>query len=109
MNAACVEPSGAGHTLVAERLEKSYRNRKVVDGVSIHIDQGEIVGPGGTDEAIALLRRHAARVAAFDSLVVPGNHWYMGAERQAAEGIAQWMATRCLAATVQEDANEDRH
>ena len=77
--------------------------------LAIYGHQGEIVGPGGTGEAIALLRRHAARAAAFDSLVVPGNHWYMGAERQAAEGIAQWMATRCMAATVQEDANEARH
>ena len=51
MNAACVEPSGAGHTLVAESLEKSYRNRKVVDGVSIHIDQGEIVGLLGPNGA----------------------------------------------------------
>lgn len=68
--------------------------------LAIYGHQGEIVGPGGVAEAIELLRRHARRAAAFDSLVVPGNHWYMGAERQVADGIAQWMATRCVATAV---------
>ena len=42
--ATAIAPVATGHTLEAEQLVKSYRNRKVVDGVSIHIDKGEIVG-----------------------------------------------------------------
>ncbi|MDD4059725.1 MAG: LPS export ABC transporter ATP-binding protein [Kiritimatiellae bacterium] len=53
MTAAATEiaPVATGHTLEAEQLVKSYRNRKVVDGVSIHIDKGEIVGLLGPNGA----------------------------------------------------------
>lgn len=68
--------------------------------LAIYGHQGEIVGPGGTEQALALLRQHAVRAPSFDSLLVPANHWYMGAERQAADGIAQWMATRCVSTEV---------
>lgn len=74
--------------------------RITVPVLAIYGQQGEIVGPGGTEQALALLRRHASRAASFDSLVVPANHWYMGAEQQAADGIAQWMAARCVATAV---------
>jgi len=67
--------------------------------LSIYGSQGEIVGPGGVPAAIQLLRTHAARAAAFDSLVVDGNHWYMGAEREVADGIVRWMKVRCMAET----------
>ncbi len=39
------------YTLESRNLEKSYRGRKVVDGVSIHIDRGEIVGLLGPNGA----------------------------------------------------------
>ena len=49
--ATAIAPVATGHTLEAEHLVKSYRNRKVVDGVSIHIDKGEIVGLLGPNGA----------------------------------------------------------
>ena len=49
--ATAIAPVATGHTLEAEQLVKSYRNRKVVDGVSIHIDTGEIVGLLGPNGA----------------------------------------------------------
>ena len=49
--ATAIAPAATGHTLEAEQLVKSYRNRKVVDGVSIHIDKGEIVGLLGPNGA----------------------------------------------------------
>ena len=49
--ATAIAPVSTGHTLEAEQLVKSYRNRKVVDGVSIHIDKGEIVGLLGPNGA----------------------------------------------------------
>ncbi|MGI5870178.1 MAG: LPS export ABC transporter ATP-binding protein [Kiritimatiellia bacterium] len=44
-------PIADRHTLVAENLVKSYRHRRVVDGVNIHIDKGEIVGLLGPNGA----------------------------------------------------------
>jgi len=38
-------------TLRTEELSKSYRGRKVVDGVSLHVDQGEVVGLLGPNGA----------------------------------------------------------
>ena len=49
--ATAIAPVSTGHTLEADQLVKSYRNRKVVDGVSIHIDKGEIVGLLGPNGA----------------------------------------------------------
>ncbi|HEX6852338.1 MAG TPA: LPS export ABC transporter ATP-binding protein [Candidatus Polarisedimenticolaceae bacterium] len=45
------EPSPAVAGLVAEDLAKSYRGRKVVDGVSVRIEPGEIVGLLGPNGA----------------------------------------------------------
>lgn len=41
----------ATYTLESRNLEKSYKKRKVVDGVSIHINRGEIVGLLGPNGA----------------------------------------------------------
>lgn len=38
-------------TLIAEDLRKSYSKRKVLDGVSMHIEQGEVVGLLGPNGA----------------------------------------------------------
>lgn len=84
-------------------------SRIKVPVLAVYGSQGEIVGPGGTDEAITLLRQHAGCAASFDSLLVPGNHWYMGGEQQAAEGIAQWISMRCVVTPVGENAHEAKH
>lgn len=39
------------HLLETKLLRKAYKNRKVVDGVSIHVDRGEIVGLLGPNGA----------------------------------------------------------
>lgn len=39
------------HLLETKLLRKTYKNRKVVDGVSIHVDRGEIVGLLGPNGA----------------------------------------------------------
>ena len=49
--ATAIAPVATGHTLEAEQLVKSYRKREGVDGVSIHIDKGEIVGLLGPNGA----------------------------------------------------------
>jgi lipopolysaccharide export system ATP-binding protein len=45
------EPSPPNEGLVAEDLAKSYRGRRVVDGVSVRIEPGEIVGLLGPNGA----------------------------------------------------------
>ena len=47
---AGITNSGA-YTLEARNLTKSYKGRKVVDDVDIHIDKGEIVGLLGPNGA----------------------------------------------------------
>jgi lipopolysaccharide export system ATP-binding protein len=51
--AATVEgtPGGNGKGLVAENLAKTYKSRTVVDGVTVHIRPGEIVGLLGPNGA----------------------------------------------------------
>ena len=44
-------PAGAGHTLEALELHKSYKGRTVVRGVTIHVDKGEVVGLLGPNGA----------------------------------------------------------
>ncbi len=39
------------HTLQTKELTKSYRGRKVVDRVSVHVQQGEVVGLLGPNGA----------------------------------------------------------
>jgi len=41
----------AGHLLSTEQLVKEYRQRRVVNGVSIHVDAGEVVGLLGPNGA----------------------------------------------------------
>jgi lipopolysaccharide export system ATP-binding protein len=43
--------AGAGPLLSASQLAKTYRHRRVVDGVSIHVNAGEIVGLLGPNGA----------------------------------------------------------
>jgi lipopolysaccharide export system ATP-binding protein len=59
------------HGIVAENLEKIYKKRKVVNGVSFHIKQGEIVGllgPNGAGKTttfymiVGLVKPHAGSV-----------------------------------------------
>ena len=40
-----------GHLLTTEKLVKEYRQRRVVNGVSIHVDAGEIIGLLGPNGA----------------------------------------------------------
>ena len=39
------------HTLATEEIGKSYRGRRVVNGVSLRVDQGEVVGLLGPNGA----------------------------------------------------------
>ena len=49
---AVAGPNGSGqHLLTTEKLAKSYRQRRVVNGVSIFVDPGEIVGLLGPNGA----------------------------------------------------------
>jgi lipopolysaccharide export system ATP-binding protein len=45
------DPASNGALLTAEALTKSYKHRRVVDGVSIHVHPGEIVGLLGPNGA----------------------------------------------------------
>jgi len=45
------DPPAATHLLRTENLVKAYRGRRVVNGVSIHVDAGEIVGLLGPNGA----------------------------------------------------------
>lgn len=65
--------------------------------LAVYAANGEIVGPEGVEAALATLRQQAHAEMDFESLVVPGNHWYMGAEALVAEAIAQWVKTHVLA------------
>jgi lipopolysaccharide export system ATP-binding protein len=49
--AAPAEGSEPGHLLVTDKLAKAYQQRRVVNGVSIHVDAGEIVGLLGPNGA----------------------------------------------------------
>lgn len=70
--------------------------------LAVYGQQGEIVGESGTASAFALLKRHAARAAAFESLTVAGNHWYMGAEAALAEALARWAKAHGMAPMAEE-------
>jgi lipopolysaccharide export system ATP-binding protein len=59
------------HTLVADEIGKSYRRRRVVNGVSLHVNQGEVVGllgPNGAGKTtsfyiiVGLIRSDTGRV-----------------------------------------------
>jgi len=39
------------HTLTADQISKAYRGRRVVDGLSLHVEQGEVVGLLGPNGA----------------------------------------------------------
>ena len=71
MSAAATLPGVEGRTLAAAGLEKSYRGRKVVDGVSFEVRQGEVVGllgPNGAGKStsfnmvVGMVRPDAGRV-----------------------------------------------
>ncbi|MGB3067520.1 MAG: alpha/beta fold hydrolase [Ottowia sp.] len=70
--------------------------------LAIYGQQGEIVGENGTASALALLKRHATRAASFESLIVAGNHWYMGAEAALAEALARWAMAHGMASSAEE-------
>ena len=44
-------------TLATDDIAKSYRGRRVVNGVSIHVNQAEVVGLLGTSSYIPVLRK----------------------------------------------------
>lgn len=60
--------------------------------LAIYCSTGELVGPNGVDVAIATLRHRAEKCPSLESLVVAGNHWYMGHEDQAMGGLLRWAA-----------------
>ncbi len=64
--------------------------------LAVYGKQGEIVGESGTASALALMKRRALLAASFESLIVPGNHWYMGAEAALAESLARWATAHCV-------------
>lgn len=70
---ARTEHSGDGLTLSAEHLTKRYKKREVVQDVSIHVSQGEIVGllgPNGAGKTttfymiVGMVRPNAGRIQA---------------------------------------------
>lgn len=60
---------------------------------AIYCKTGELVGPRGVDVAVDTLRRRAERCPSLESLVVGGNHWYMGCEDEAMGGLLRWAAS----------------
>jgi lipopolysaccharide export system ATP-binding protein len=69
-------PDGAGEHLVAEGLVKTYRGRRVVDGVSFLVSPGEVVGllgPNGAGKTtsfnmvVGLVQPEAGRVTLGDA------------------------------------------
>ncbi len=63
-------------TLSADKIGKSYRGRRVVDGVSIHVEQGEVVGllgPNGAGKTtsfyiiVGLIKSDTGRVLINDA------------------------------------------
>lgn len=59
---------------------------------AIYCKTGELVGPSGVDAAIETLGQRAEMCPSFESLVVGGNHWYMGYEDEAMGGLLRWAA-----------------
>lgn len=57
----------------------------------VYAKAGELVGPGGVEAALALLRREARKAVSFDVALVDGGHWYHGHERQAMGMVLDWM------------------
>jgi pimeloyl-ACP methyl ester carboxylesterase len=60
----------------------------------LYAKAGELVGPCGVQDAIALLKRSARQAASFDVGVVDGGHWYHGHEREAMGIILDWLHRR---------------
>lgn len=56
----------------------------------LYCKTGELVGPKGVDVAIETIRAKAAAAPSVDSLVVGGNHWYVGHEDEAMSGLVRW-------------------
>ncbi|HEY5899263.1 MAG TPA: alpha/beta fold hydrolase [Burkholderiales bacterium] len=57
---------------------------------AIYCKTGELVGSLGVEGAIKMLKQRAVKCPSFDSLVVSGNHWYMGHEDEAMGGLLRW-------------------
>jgi pimeloyl-ACP methyl ester carboxylesterase len=57
---------------------------------ALYCETGELVGPKGVHSAIETLRRRATKCPSLESLVVGGNHWYMGHEDEAMGGLLRW-------------------
>lgn len=62
--------------------------------LAIYCSTGELVGPSGVAVAIDTLRRRAVKCPSLESLVVGGNHWYMGFEDAAMGGLLAWAERR---------------
>ncbi|WP_028602904.1 alpha/beta hydrolase [Ottowia thiooxydans] len=70
--------------------------------LAVYGQHGEIVGESGTASALALLKKRAVRAPSFDSLILAGNHWYMGAEAAFANALASWATAHCVDAASAE-------
>lgn len=57
----------------------------------VYAKAGELVGSGGVETAVTLLRREARKAASFEVALVDGGHWYQGHERQAMGMILDWL------------------
>lgn len=96
-------------TIRAEDLQKSYRGRKVVNGVSYEISQGEIVGllgPNGAGKTttfymtVGLVKPNAGRVK-FDAEVV--TRWPMHRRARAGVGYLPQEASVFRKLTVEDN------
>lgn len=58
----------------------------------LYCKTGELVGPQGVEKAIETIREKAVAAPSVESLVVGGNHWYVGFEDDAMSGLIRWAA-----------------
>lgn len=56
----------------------------------LYCETGELVGPKGVQEAIEVIRQKAVQCPKVESVIVGGNHWYMGHEHKAMSSLLNW-------------------